>query len=65
MKVSGAVGTTLNELHLSMEAFGDTVVFGEAPHAGDLFLPAFERSGETTPCSDVERGGADQKFSPI
>ena len=29
-----------------MEAFGDTIVFGKAPHAGDLFLPAFERLAE-------------------
>ena len=23
--------------------FGDSVVLGEPPHAGDLFLPSFER----------------------
>ena len=31
-KVSEAVGAPLNELHLSMEAFSDAIVFGEPPH---------------------------------
>lgn len=29
-----------------MEAFGDAVVFGEAPHAGDFLLPVFEGIGQ-------------------
>ena len=29
-----------------MEALGDSVVFGEAPHAGDLLLPAGQGVGE-------------------
>ena len=29
-----------------MEAFGDAVVFGEAPHASDGFGPGFESVGE-------------------
>jgi hypothetical protein len=29
LKISEAVGTPLNELHLSMEAFRDAIVFGE------------------------------------
>ncbi len=31
MKVSEAVSAPLDELHFSMEALGDAVVFGEAP----------------------------------
>ena len=34
-----AVGTALDELHLSMEALGDAVAFGEAPHADDGLVP--------------------------
>jgi hypothetical protein len=37
VKVSEAVGTALNELHFSVKAFGDAVVFGEAPHQNDGF----------------------------
>jgi hypothetical protein len=32
LKVSKAVGTPLNELHLPMEAFRNAIVFGEPPH---------------------------------
>jgi len=38
-KVSEAIGTALDEFHLAMEAFGNAVVAGEAPHAHDLFSP--------------------------
>jgi len=38
-KVSEAIGAALDEFHLSMEAFGNAVVAGEAPHAHDLFGP--------------------------
>jgi len=46
VKVSEDVGTALYRLHLSMEAFGDTIVFGEAPHAGDLLLPGAQGLGQ-------------------
>ena len=32
VKVFEAVGTALNEFHFSMEALGDTIASGEAPH---------------------------------
>ena len=41
-KVSEAVSAALDEFHLSVEAFGNAVVFGEAPHTGDGFGPGFE-----------------------
>jgi len=44
--VSEAVGSTLDELHFAMKAFGDAVVAGEAPHADDLLGPVGERLGE-------------------
>jgi len=34
LKVSKAVSSPLNELHLPMEAFRNAIVFGEAPHGG-------------------------------
>jgi hypothetical protein len=43
VEVSEAVGTALDEFHFSVEAFGDAIVFGEAPHAGDFLLPVLER----------------------
>jgi hypothetical protein len=42
VKVSEAVGSALDEFHFSMEAFGNAVVAGEAPHACDLFAPVAE-----------------------
>ena len=39
LEVSKAVSAALDELHFAMEAFGDAVVSGEAPHAGDLLSP--------------------------
>ena len=32
LKVSKTIGRPLDELHLSMEAFRDAIVFGEPPH---------------------------------
>lgn len=40
VEVFEAVSSSLNELHLSVEALGDAVVFAEASHAGDGFVPA-------------------------
>ena len=36
----------MDEFHFSVEALGDTVVLGEAPHTGDGFLPIEQGSGE-------------------
>ncbi len=36
-KISKAVGAPLNQLHLPVEAFCDSVVFGEAPHCGNFW----------------------------
>jgi hypothetical protein len=43
LKVSEAVIAPLDELHFSMEALGDAVVFGEAPHGGDFTPPTLKR----------------------
>ena len=40
MKVAKAVGLTIDELHFVVEAFGDAVVAGKAPHGDDLFTPS-------------------------
>ena len=45
-EVSKAIGPSLDEFHLPVEAFGDAVVLGEAPHACDGFLPVEQGSGE-------------------
>ena len=42
LEVPKAVSAALDELHLAMEALGDAVVLGEAPHAGDLLAPGGE-----------------------
>lgn len=46
IEVSKAVGAALDEFHFAVEAFGDAVVFGEAPHAGDGLLPVTQGIGE-------------------
>ena len=37
-----AISSTLNELHFAMEAFGNSIVTSEAPHAGNGFEPVGE-----------------------
>ena len=46
VEVSKAVGAALDELHFPVEALGDAVVFGEAPHAADLLSPTRQRLGQ-------------------
>ena len=46
IEVSEAVGAALDEFHFAVEAFGDAVVAGEAPHADDLLRPIMEGLGE-------------------
>jgi hypothetical protein len=38
-EVTEAVSTALDELHFAMEALGDAVVSGKAPHTGDGLGP--------------------------
>jgi hypothetical protein len=72
LKVSEAVSAPLNELHLSMEALGEAVVFGEAPRGGDLTPPILEclcedlhRSMPPRPVLfDVRKQFEDQVFGP-
>lgn len=45
-EVLKSVCPSLDELHFAMEAFGDPVVLGEAPHAGDGFHPVPKGPGE-------------------
>jgi len=35
LKISEAVGTPLNQLHLSEEDFRNAIIFGEPPHGGN------------------------------
>jgi hypothetical protein len=44
-KVSEAVGAPLKELHLSMEAFSDGIVFDEPPRGRNFSPPAQEGFG--------------------
>src|SRR5262249_3074057 len=46
LEFSEAVGRVLEDLHFSMEAFGDGIVACEAPHGGDLGGPGVERFAE-------------------
>ena len=41
-----AICAPLDEFHFAMEALGDAVVTGEAPHADDLLGPVGEGLGE-------------------
>ena len=45
-EVFKSVGSSLDELHFSMEALGDPVVLGEAPHAGDGLHPVRKSLGQ-------------------
>ena len=42
VEVFEAISSTLNELHFAMEAFGNSIVTSEAPHAGNGFEPVGE-----------------------
>ena len=46
MEVFEAVSPTLNELHLSVEALGDAVIFGKAPHGHKSLSPGVKRFGQ-------------------
>ena len=50
-----AVGASLDEFHLSVEAFGDAVGFGEAPHADDGLVPVGEWLRESDEGSKAAR----------
>ena len=41
-----AVGSSLDEFHFAVEALGDAIGAGEAPHADDLLGPVREGLGE-------------------
>lgn len=45
-EVPEAIRAALDELHFPVEAFGDSVVPHEPPHAGDRFLPVLQRGRE-------------------
>ena len=45
-EVLKTIGTSLDELHFAMEALGDAVVLGEAPHAGDGLHPVRKGLGQ-------------------
>lgn len=42
VEVSEAVGTALDKFHLAVEALGDAVVFGKAPHGDEGLPPSVE-----------------------
>ena len=46
VEVSETVGLALQNLHFGMESFGDSVVAGEAPHAGDFLPPGVKSMAE-------------------
>jgi hypothetical protein len=45
-EIPEAIGSSLDEFHLAVEAFGDPVVSRETPHACDRFDPIIEGVGE-------------------
>lgn len=47
IEIPEAIRTSLDELHLAVESFGDPVVAGETPHAGDRLDPVIEGVGES------------------
>ena len=42
LEVSEGICASLDELHLSVEALGDAIGFGESPYGGDLGQPGAE-----------------------
>jgi len=46
LEVSEAISLSLEDFHFGMEAFCDSVVAGEAPHASDLLSPGMKRLAE-------------------
>ena len=46
LEVSKAVSAALDEFHFAVEALGDAIVFGEAPHTGDGLSPRAEGIGQ-------------------
>lgn len=54
MEVSEPVGAALDEFHFAVEAFGDAVVFGEAPHPHDFLLPLLQSGCEGQHGGDLE-----------
>ena len=46
VEVSKAISAALNELHLSVEALGDAVIFCKAPHGDESVSPRVERFGQ-------------------
>ena len=48
-KVSETVGSSLNEFHLAVEPFRDSVVPRKAPHTDDGYKPLTERIGQAAP----------------
>jgi len=67
-KVSEAVGAALDEFHLSVEAFGDAVVAGKAPHADDFLDPVGEGCSEGASGSEAAglKGGNElEEFSDV
>jgi hypothetical protein len=55
-EVFKAISSALDEFYFAMEAFGDAIVFGKAPHSRQRFSPAREglrqsqERGEATGC---------------
>ena len=46
MEVAEAEGLPVDEFHLVVEALGDAIVAGKAPHGGDLFGPRVQGLAE-------------------
>ncbi len=48
LEVSKSACLTLEKLHFGVEAFGDSVVVGEAPHRHDLLRPGGQGLADST-----------------
>ena len=56
VEVFEAVSTALDEFHFAVEAFGDAIVSGEAPHGGQGLAPGVEGLGESDQGSEGAGG---------
>ena len=66
MEVSEAEGLALEDLHFGVETFGDGVVSGEAPHAGDFFSPGMKsvaELNESFEAAGTQQGDISEKTS--
>lgn len=63
IEVSEAVSAALDEFHFSVEAFGNAIVFGKSPHAGNFLPPTIKSFGQCDQRSKMAMGELGDEFN--